>query len=166
MSQPTRMPKCIECDDSNVVVSSESNEDSTAFHCNNCNLDFTRRDAFIKFLEVVKELGPFFEEVDYSEVNRKLEQDFPGLKIERTFGMLPTQSEGFYNDKGFYFRFRWNTARLQVGEFLGYDKLPGNPIIVEKEDVTDEPYAGVLTAEEFYELFSYLFKKFIEKEQG
>jgi hypothetical protein len=166
MGFDTKTPSCIECTNYETVTVVEDSKDITNFHCSKCDISFTRRDAFNKFLDTLKDLGPLFEEIDYSKVNKRLESEFSGLKIERTFGMLPTQSEGRYKDKGFYFRFRWNTARLQIGEFLGHDKLPGNPVIIEKEDVTDEAYAGVLEAEEFYLLFSELLTQYLEGENA
>jgi hypothetical protein len=79
---------------------------------------------------------------------RDLEQQTPTLAfLALPFGACPMQAVGEYEGDEFYFRFRYDRARL---DFRGKS--------VTKGQVTGEPLAGVLNGSEFKSLFERMLK--------
>ena len=74
---------------------------------------------------------------------RVLYNDLPGAVFNTLpYGACPQQAAGTLAGQNFYFRFRSNTARFELGTTFVY-----------RYNVTSEPLAGLLSPEYFREIF-------------
>lgn len=82
-----------------------------------------------------------------------------GLKFEEMgfFGSHPLQADGVIDGLEFYFRFRFNTAFLSVGEKMFTDYSRGIVLFQQVwQGYSDNDYKGDLDTAEQIEVFSYL----------
>lgn len=83
----------------------------------------------------------------YEEIQRvvnELHTEHPTLAFDMLpIGACPMQADGDYDDETFYFRYRYDTARMEYG-----DK------VVVRENVLGDELAGILDPEHFKRLFS------------
>jgi hypothetical protein len=94
---------------------------------------------------------------ELNEAEKDLTTKYPELKIDRSGNGMPFQAYGTYKGYDLYFRFRSDTARLDIGRKTEKDGIPSEPYWQSsKYPVTGEPYPGCLNADEYYELFSEL----------
>ena len=98
---------------------------------------------------------PSLPEPNYNWVIHDLEQDFPGLKINRIYGFYPTQAEGSYLGKEIYVRYRWDTFSITMGDSQPKG-LPKMEYYFESDDdeLLRDSDGGFLEPEVFYKIFS------------
>jgi hypothetical protein len=143
-------------------------EDSPTHQCVDCGSQFTK-DRSTKNLKLVFEGFNDFDdewdkmEAEHTKAANELKQKYKkqGLDFKSYGGVVPFQAEGYINNKFFYFRFRSDTARLMVGDFVEGEYLPVNAVTFAIEDATGEPFNGFLGYEEFLDLFSKLVDQYL-----
>ena len=105
---------------------------------------------------------PQLEEPNYSWAIHKLEEEFPGLKIDKVYGMFPTQAEGSFHNLGIYVRYRWDVFSITMGEQSDSKRLPEQDYYYESEtDTHIDGGGGHLSPEDFYKEFSKGFAKLL-----
>lgn len=119
-----------------------------------------RRKSLADFLQSLSDL-PHIPEEDYSWAIHKLESEFPGLTLDRVYGIVPTQAEGHYNGLAIYARYRWDTFSITMGKDNGKNSLPDNEYYYEDSPTLSESSGGFLNAPEFYKVFKKGFKQII-----
>jgi hypothetical protein len=83
---------------------------------------------------------------DTAELRRRL----PGLDVDYMGGSAPFQVEGAWHGYAFYFRYRYDTVRLQVGAGAGGQ----HPLwIAELTEAESAGFHGALSVDEFTQLF-------------
>jgi hypothetical protein len=92
-----------------------------------------------------------------------LEDMIPGLEIESFAGYCPVQGYGTLDGVGFYFRSRWDTATLSVGDYESEEEEAANywkPKQYAAMRVTEDEYAaGWLKPAEVMVIFPELVKR-------
>jgi hypothetical protein len=106
---------------------------------------------------------PKIEEPNYSWAIHKLEEEFPGLKLDRVYGMFPTQAEGKFHGMGVYARYRWDVFSITMGEQGENKILPEQDYYYESEGYIDDGDGGFLTPEAFYKEFQKGFSKILSQ---
>lgn len=119
-----------------------------------------RKKALANLLQNLSEL-PQMPQEDYSWAIHKLESEFPGLTLDRVYGIVPTQAEGRYNGLAVYARYRWDTFSITMGKDNGGRSLPDNEYYYEDEPILSESSGGFLNSAEFYKVFKKGFQKII-----
>jgi len=88
------------------------------------------------------------------ELRHRLRKAIPGLEIDYFDGACPVQGDGTYRGQAWYFRFRHDDAQLYLWANDGKsNRFEHCELYAERESVTGEDLAGVLTDDEAVALF-------------
>lgn len=128
----------------------------------------------IKNVELEKQerrnrLKAMFEDFGYFDIEtietETLEKEYESvnLKFKSAGGVVPVQAEGYIGDKYFYFRFRYDNARLMIGEYVDERSLPVNAETFEIKGYSGDSLNGYLTSEEFKVVFKKLLDMYLQK---
>lgn len=121
-----------------------------------------RQEKLESLLELLSN-SPKIEEPNYSWAIHRLEEEFPGLKINRVYGMFPTQADGSFQGLGIYARYRWDAFSITMGEQESPQKLPREDYRYESEEYIKDSDGGFLTPEAFYREFHRGFSVILSK---